>query len=215
MPLIDRIVKVLLPREDGFFDLLEKGAAIAETATQLMVRLCAAEATARPGILKEIVDVEHAADAVIHEVYDALNSTFVTPIDRSDIYALASQLEEIVDLNHATAMLLEVYAMEHLPAGANALAELAVTAASEAKSAVGKLRGLKRLDEIRVHCKKMSQLEHDGDNIYRKQMNMLFRSEQNAVRLIQHKEFLQGLEGVVDAIDHTGGVLSAIVIKNG
>ncbi len=216
MPLVDRLVKMLLPREEGFFDLLEKGAKIASQSAAVMHKLCAqSDAEGRAGIIVEMRDVEHAADAVIHEVYDALNRTFVTPIDRSDIYDLATHLEDIVDLNHATAMQLEVHAIDQLPEGAVGLAELCVKAAAEVEAAVSKLRGLKRLGEVREHCKATSKLEHDGDEIYRRQMAHLFRSESNAVRLIQHKEFLEGLERVLDAFDHTGGALSAIVIKNG
>jgi uncharacterized protein Yka (UPF0111/DUF47 family) len=216
MPLIDRLVKTLLPREEGFFDLLERGAETAVKAADVMNRLCATEDPhERAALLKEMKDVEHAADAVIHEVYDALNRTFITPIDRSDIYGLATHLEDVVDLNHATAMQLEVHAISVLPQGAVDLAALSVKAAAEVQQAVLKLRGLKRLDEIRGHCTTLSRFEHDGDDVYRRQMAHLFRTETNAVRLIQHKEFLEGLERILDAFDHTGAVLSAIIIKNG
>lgn len=217
MPLIDRLVKMLLPREDRFFDLLVKGAEIAESSTHIMKRLCEdGDGAGRTALVKEMQDTEHAADAVIHEVYDALNRTFVTPIDRSDIYDLATHLEDIVDLNHATAMQLEVHVIGSIPAGSLELANLCVQAGAEVKAAVEKLRGLKHLDQVRAHCTQTSRLEHEGDVIYRGQMKALFRNEeQNAVRLIQHKEFLEGLERVLDAFDHTGGSLSAIVIKNG
>lgn len=216
MPFIDRLVKQLLPREDRFFDLLVKGAEIAVRSAEVMERLClAADMTAREALLREMRDVEHAADGVIHEVYDALNRTFVTPIDRSDIYDLATHLEDIVDLNHGTAMQLEVHAINELPKGSAELAALTIKASQIALTAVTKLRGLKLLGEIRGHCTEMSKIEHEGDDIYRAQMKDLFRTEKDAVRLIQHKEFLEGLERTLDAVDHTGKVLSAIVIKNG
>jgi len=216
MPLLDRLVKQLLPREDRFFDLLVKGAEIAVRSSEVMERLCqAGDDAAREALIKESRDVEHAADAVIHEVYDALNRTFVTPIDRSDIYDLATHLEDIVDLNHATAMQLEVHAINELPKGSAQIAALTVKATNVALRAVTKLRGLKLLDQIRADCTEMSRLEHDGDDIYRAQMKELFRTEKDAIRLIQHKEFLEGLERTLDAVDHTGKVLSAIVIKNG
>lgn len=216
MPWIDRLVKTLLPREEGFFDLLERGAETAVKASDVMNRLCATEDPhARSALLSEMRDVEHAADAVIHEVYDALNRTFITPIDRSDIYGLATHLEDVVDLNHATAMQLEVHAISVIPEGSVDLATLCVKSAAEVQQAVLKLRGLKRLDEIRGHCKTLSRFEHEGDDVYRRQMAHLFRTETNAVQLIQHKEFLEGLERILDALDHTGGVLSAIIIKNG
>ncbi len=216
MPLLDRLVKQLLPREDRFFDLLVKGAEIAVGSSEVMERLCQARTEdSREALIKESRDIEHAADAVIHDVYDALNRTFVTPIDRSDIYDLATHLEDIVDLNHATAMQLELHLIDDLPKGSAELAALTVKASRVALQAVMKLRGLKLLDQIRADCTEMSRIEHDGDDIYRAQMKQLFRTEKDAVRLIQHKEFLEGLERTLDAVDHTGKVLSAIVIKNG
>ncbi len=214
--LIDRLVKLLLPREDHFFDLLEKGADTAARSGKLLAQLCAAPtAEERDRIVARLGDVEHEADAVIHEVYNALNRTFVTPLDRSDIYSLATQLEDVVDLNHATAMQLRVHAMDDLPEGSKELGELIAAASEEAKAAVGLLRGMRKLEEIQKHCHQLSKLEHDGDVIYRSRVGALFRDEKNAVRLIQHKEFLEGLEQALDACDHTGHALSAIVIKNG
>jgi uncharacterized protein Yka (UPF0111/DUF47 family) len=216
MPWIDRLVKTLLPKEEGFFDLLERGADTAVKAADVMARLCGTEDLhARSALLTEMRDVEHAADGVIHEVYDALNRTFITPIERSDIYALATHLEDVVDLNHATAMQLEVHAIDRIPEGSVDLAKLSVQASLEVQQAVLKLRGLKHLEGIRGHCETLSRYEHEGDDVYRRQMAHLFRTEQNAVQLIQHKEFLEGLERILDAFDHTGQVLSAIIIKNG
>lgn len=215
MTMLDRAVKFLLPREAGFFDLLERGASCARDSGAAMLSVCEAKAGAeREQKLKMLRDIEHAADAVIHETYDALNRTFVTPLDRSDIYALATQLEEIVDLNHATAMQLIVHAMEDVPEGSIPLARLIAESTREVAEAVVLLRTLRRLDEVQAHTRQMSKLEHDGDEIFRNRVGELFRTEKNAVLLIQHKEFLEGLERTLDACDHVGTALKTIVIKN-
>jgi uncharacterized protein len=216
MPWLDRVVKLLLPREDHFFDLLEKGAACAARSGALLARLCEQQQpSGREPILAELREVEHLADSVIHEVYDALNRTFVTPIDRSDIYTLATQLEEIVDLNHATAMQTVFHAMTDLPEGSAEIGALIEKSTALAETAVKLLRNMKKLGEVREHCKQLSRYEHAGDEIYRKRLGDLFREEKDAVRLIQHKEFLEGLERSLDTCDHTGVALTAVVIKNG
>ena len=215
MTVLDRAVKLLLPREEGFFDLLERGAACARDSGVLLRDLCHAPTLdARKAKLAQLRDVEHAADAVIHETYDALNKTFVTPIDRSDIYSLGNHLEEIVDRNHATAMQLIVHAMEDLPEGSTQVADLIALATDEVAQAVRLLRNLKNLDRVHAHTRKLNQLEHDGDEIFRERVGSLFKNEKNAIRLIQHKEFLEGLERSLDACDHVGTVLKTIVIKN-
>jgi uncharacterized protein len=214
MTLVDRIVRTFLPREVHFFDMLEQSAGHAVAATDLLAALVRADGAARAELMQRIRDVEHAADASVHAVYDALNRTFVTPLDRSDIYDLATKLEDVVDLVHATGMQIHVHAITDMPEGSVALADLVQAAAKEAQAAVALLRHASRLGEIRKHCQALSKYEHDGDEVYRKQVGLLFRNEANAVRLIQHKEFLEGLERTLDACDHTGGALTAIVIKH-
>lgn len=215
MTVLDRMVKLLLPREEGFFDLLERGAACARDSGAVLQDLCRSlTPREREEKLARLRDVEHAADAVIHETYQTLNQTFVTPIDRSDIYTLATDLEEIVDLNHATAMQLVVHAMEDVPDGSSELAGLIAQATDEVAQAVRRLRNLKNLEMVNAHTKKLSSYEHDGDEIFRTRVGALFREEKNAVRLIQHKEFLEGLERALDACDHVGTALQTIVIKN-
>lgn len=212
---LDRAVKWLLPREEHFFDLLESGAARTVESGATIVELVGAPTpTERELIARKMRDVEHASDKVIHEVYDQLNRTFVTPIDRSDIYSLSTALEDIVDLNNATSSLVFVHAMEDLPDGSIEIAKLVCEATKEIEVAVKKLRGLKRIGEIKQHCRKLNQLEHDGDEVFRTRMGAMYRGERDAIRLLKHKEFLEGLERTLDACDHVGTSLETIVIKN-
>lgn len=214
MTVLDRAVKFLLPREEGFFDLLERGAACVKDAGALTDEICSAKSESFEGLLKKLRDVEHAADGVIRETYDALNRTFVTPLDRSDIYALSNNLEEIVDLTHATAMQLLVHSMDEVPEGSAALGALIRSATAEIQRTVVLLRNLKQTDRVTKACQELSRLEHEGDEIFRTRVGALFREEKNAIRLIQHKEFLEGLERTLDACDHVGVALQTVVIKN-
>jgi uncharacterized protein Yka (UPF0111/DUF47 family) len=211
---IDRAVKWLLPREEHFFDLLERGAGLARGIGVLLTDCCAAAPEDRASLVARMRQVEHEADGVMAEVYEALNRTFVTPLDRSDIYQLASSLEGIVDDVFATSLQIVVHAMEDLPPGSSELAALICQACEAVEAAVGDLRGLKDLGRIRERCELLDRLESQGDRIYRKEVAAMFRSETDAIRLIKHKEFLEGLEETLDACDDVGGALLTIVIKN-
>ncbi len=215
MTLLDRVVRWLLPREEHFFDLLSVGAKCTIAAAEAMELLCAAEIGDRKAAIQRLIDVEHEADGAVRAVYDALGRTFVTPIDREDIYVLASRLEEVVDIIHATALQVQVHAMDDMPDGASALAGKLTSSCREITAAVLKLRGLRDLDQVAAHSRAASQLEHEADEIFRAQVARLFREESNAIRLIQHREFLEGLEKAMDACDHVGGSLTSIVVKNG
>jgi uncharacterized protein Yka (UPF0111/DUF47 family) len=212
---IDRAVKWLLPRETHFFDLIERGAARACEISALLAQCCSAASRAdREVIVEQMRRVEHDADRVIAEVYEAINRTFVTPLDRSDIYALAVSLEELADAVFATALQFVVHAMEDLPAGSGELAALVVQSCEAIQTAVANLRDMKNPAAIRAQCELIERLETEGDRIYRTQIAAMFRTETDAIRLIKHKEFLEGLERTLDVCEDVGGALRTVVIKN-
>jgi uncharacterized protein len=212
---IDRAVKWLLPRETHFFELLERGAGRACEISALLADCCAATSAAdREEIVQRIHQVEHEADCVIAEMYEALNRTFVTPLDRSDIYSLAVSLEEVADAVFATALQFVVHAMEDLPAGSCELAALVLQSCEVIQTAVPGLRDMKNPAGIRERCELLDSLESEGDRIYRTRLAAMFRTETDAIRLIKHKEFLEGLERTLDACKDVAGALRTVVIKN-
>ena len=212
---LDRVVKWMLPKEMHFYDLLERGAACASQASTLLVACCEEKThVRRQAFLKQLIDVEHAADRVIHEVYDALNRTFVTPFDRSDIYKLATDLEGITDIIFATVLQIDVHAMDELPEGSVAMAQQIRQACDLINSAVASLRGMRRPDEIRERCRELNRLESEGDRLFRSRIGEMFKNERDAIRLLKHKEFLEGLERTLDACDDVGNALDTIAIKN-
>jgi uncharacterized protein Yka (UPF0111/DUF47 family) len=212
---LDRAVKWLLPREEHFFDLLERGSQSALKSSLILVECCETSTAAeRASVIARMTDEEHRGDRVIQEVYDALNRTFVTPMDRSDIYALATALENITDCVHSTVMQIAVHAIEEFPDGSKEMAEKIQLACEEIDAAVKLLRAMKQLDVMRTHCKKVTQLEHDGDQVYRSTVGEMFQNEKDAIRLLKNREFLVGLERTLDSCDDVANALETLVIKN-
>jgi uncharacterized protein Yka (UPF0111/DUF47 family) len=212
---LDRAVKWLLPREERFFDLLERGVACALEAGKLLEECCAAPtAEARQELVGKLRDAEHRADRVIMEVYEALNKTFVTPLDRSDIYALATEMENVVDRINATASQSYVHALDELPDGSLELARFIRQATEEMSGAVGLLRQLRDLPGITRRCEAIHRREHDGDQVFRGRIADMFKHEKDAIRLIKHKEFLEGMEYALDVCDDVANALENVVIKN-
>jgi uncharacterized protein Yka (UPF0111/DUF47 family) len=212
---LDRAIKWLLPREDHFFELLARGAQCTKDASALLVDCVQdADPASREDTIRKLKEVEHEADRVIIEVYKELNRTFVTPIDRSDIYNLASELESVTDLVYSTALQMTVHAMDDVPAGSVEMAILIQKACGEVYEAVSKIQTKNSHLEIRKHCKSIKSLEDDGDRIFRTQIAGMFKNESDAIRLLKHKEFLEGLEKSLDLCDDVSNALSTIVIKN-
>lgn len=212
---LDRAIKWLLPREEHFFELLQRGAQCTQEASALLIR-CVEETDRirRERLIQEIKDVEREADRIIVEVYQELNRTFVTPIDRSDIYRLGSDLEAITDAIFATALQIDLHAMTDVPSGSLEITKLIHKACRQIVEAVFGLQGRQSHLEIRKRCKQIKSLEDEGDVVFRLQIASMFKNEKDAVRLLTHKEFLEGLESTLDLCDDVGNVLSSIVIKN-
>jgi uncharacterized protein Yka (UPF0111/DUF47 family) len=212
---LDRVIKSLLPKEEHFFELLQRGAKCAKDASALLVACIEdTDRSNREVTIKKLKEVEHEADRVIVEVYQELNRTFVTPIDRSDIYQLASELESITDAIYSTAFQIIVHAMGDLPPGSRELGVLVDQACQEILEAVSNLQSKTSHLEIRKRCKSIKGLEDQGDIIFRTQIASMFKNETDAIRLLKNKEFLEGLEGSLDLCDDVGNVLSTVVIKN-
>ncbi|MFN4896634.1 MAG: DUF47 domain-containing protein [Pseudomonadota bacterium] len=212
---LDRAIKWLLPREEHFFELLAQLARCASEAGSLLVDcVMDSDPTSRERTIAKIKEVEHAADLAIAEVYKELNRTFVTPIDRSDIYNLGSELEGITDEIYSTAIQIPIHSIEELPQGSAEFAKLIHSATQEILQGVAQIQSKQGHLEIRRHCKTIKSFEDQGDQVFRTQIAQMFKHESNAITLLKSKEFLEGLERTLDLCDDVGNVLSTIVIKN-
>lgn len=212
---LDRAIKWLLPREEHFFDLLGQLAQYSSEAGSLLVECIAdRDPSSRERSIAKIKEVERSADLIIAEVYKELNRTFVTPIDRSDIYNLGSELEGITDEIYSTVIQIPIHAMEDLPSGSVEFSKLIHSALQEIVAAVSEIKSKSSHLEIRRHCKTIKSCEDQGDIVFREQIAHMFKHESNAITLLKHKEFLEGLERTLDLCDDVGNVLSTIVIKN-
>lgn len=212
---LDRAIKWLLPQEEHFFELLEMLARCACDTSSLLVECVSdLDSSSRDSTINRIKDLERQADRIVAEVYKELNRTFVTPIDRSDIYNLASELEGITDQIYSTVLQIPIHAMRELPTGSIEFSQLIQNSLKEVVGGVTKINTKKGHLEIRKHCKAIKDYEDLGDVLFREQTAHMFETETNPIILLKNKEFLEGLECALDLCDDVGNVLSTIVIKN-
>ena len=215
MSFLQSIVRMLMPDERRFFDHV---VAIAETSVLAAQRLHQLAGTqgreAQLALVDQLKDAEHQGDAALRGLTSALDETYVTPIDREDLYHLGSALETISDLVNATASHLHIHHMETLPEGSKELADLLLKATDQCLQAVKLLRAGAPAEEIRAACKHLDALEYEADQRFRTRLGALFETQRDAITLIKHKEFLEGLENTIDHCAHVSSVVEAILIKN-
>jgi predicted phosphate transport protein (TIGR00153 family) len=166
-----------------------------------------------PNKRKHIKDIEHRADETVHTIYEELNQTFITPIDREDITALASSLDNVLDMIDAAANRLHLY---EVPAPSEAmidLSEVLVEATSALYKAVRMIRDKKRADEVERIAVEVNRLENVGDDLLNVSVAALFK-DKDVVTILKSKEILEQLEQATDYCEDVANVLSDIVAKN-
>jgi uncharacterized protein len=200
----------LLPRDRTFFDLfIEAGQNSVHAATLLdrMMRKWPEEA----GISREILKAEQEGDRITHDIVKRLNTTFVTPIDREDIYGLATQMDDIVDFTEEAADFLGLYKIEAPMEQAAALTKVLVASCEQLAMGLEHLRDFKDLDKywIEIH-----RLENEGDRISRDAVASLFSNGIDPMVVIRWKDIFAVLENAIDATETAAQILEGIVIKN-
>jgi uncharacterized protein len=200
----------LVPKDRVFFDLFAEAGQNTLRAAKLL-RDMLQHWPEDHGLGRDILKAEQEGDRITHDTVRRLNTTFVTPIDREDIYGLATQLDDVVDYIEEVADFMGLYHIEAPMDQAQALAEVLVKSCEQLYGLLQNLRGFKDLDHywIEVH-----RLENDGDRIYRDAVASLFADRVDPMVVIRWRDIFLRLERAIDATETSANILEGIVIKN-
>jgi predicted phosphate transport protein (TIGR00153 family) len=200
----------LVPRDRVFFDLFLEAGQNALRAARLLKEMLQ-KWPDEEGLARDILKCESEGDRITHDIIRRLNSTFVTPLDREDIYGLATQLDDIVDYTEEAADFLVLYKIEAPMAQAEQMAEVLVRCCEQLEMALENLRGFKDLERywIEIH-----RLENDGDRISRDAVASLFANGIDPMVVIRWKDIFAVLERAIDATETAAHILEGIAIKN-
>ncbi len=159
-----------------------------------------------------IKEVEHKGDSITHEIIKKLNKSFVTPLEREDIYALSGALDDILDLIDATAQRFVMYNVEKPTPQAKELAFLILKACQVISKGVSHLGG--KMEHISECCVDVNSLENESDRVCREAISQLFHEEKDPIQLIKWKEIYETLEKAVDKCEDAANILESVVLKN-
>ncbi len=200
----------IVPREEKFFALFKDMAQKVVQGAHLLRDLMT-DYTDRDTKTKAIRTVEHEADLITHEVLNMLNKSFITPIEREDIRALAQYLDTVLDDIEGIANRLEAYGIEKPTPQAIELTSLICQATEQIQKAVDSLQKLK---SIHIFVVEINRLENMSDNISREMIGKLFREEPDVRELIRWKDIYEKLERCADRCEDVANVIEDIVVKN-
>jgi uncharacterized protein len=205
-----RLSNVIAPRDREFFDLFEEAGGNILRAAGLLEEMLRDYPETKE-LARDILICEQEGDRITHDIIRRLNQTFVTPIDREDIYALASALDDIVDFTEEVADYLGLYRIEAPFEQSQRMARVLHQAARQIDQALPRLRGFQDISHFTVE---INRLENDGDRIVREAMAALFDDGIDPMVVIRWKDIYERLENAIDATERAANILEGITIKN-
>ncbi|MEE8449637.1 MAG: DUF47 family protein [Thermodesulfobacteriota bacterium] len=208
-----QIIKSLfkfLPREEKFFDMFEAQAMnILDAAKELRDLMDGfQEIEDKTRLLK---DLEHKGDTITHDIIRKVNKTFVTPIDREDIHALASTLDDILDTIEASAARIYLYRITEPTELAVRFADIILRSVEEVVKTIACLRNF---EDIFSHCVELNRLENEADQVLREAYQELFADPTDPLWVIKWKDVYETLEASTDRCEDVANILEGIVLKH-
>ena len=200
----------LVPKDDAFFDLFVQAGENTLRSALVLEEMVSVWPENR-GLARELLLAEQEGDRITHDIIKRLNSTFVTPIDREDIYGLATQLDDVVDYVEEAADFLGLYKIEAPMSQAIDLSRILVASCEQLAEGLRKLPTFRDLDQywIEIH-----RLENEGDRVSRDAVASLFSNGIDPMVVIRWKDIFAVLEKAIDATETAAHILEGIVIKN-
>jgi hypothetical protein len=201
----------LFPRNDYFFELFARSAQIMRESAEFLLQMVQ-NFTDVPAKAVQLKQIESRGDKVTHEIIEHLNASFITPIDREDIYALARALDEVTDEIEGVGSRMDLFNVDKPTTECIKLVQIIVEAASKVEQATARL---KKLEDARSFLAEVRHFEHEADHITRAETAKLFHNGGGDVlHLIKWKEIYARLEHTADRLEDAANIIEDIVVKN-
>ena len=163
---------------------------------------------------ERVKQIEHECDEITHAVVAGLHKTFITPIDRNDIYRLITKMDDIMDMVEAAADRLALYDVKEMTKEVADLARCLVSGAEHVLGAVSGIRDLSKSQAILQHCIEVNRLENVADSILRGALARLFREEKDPIAVIKWKEIYETLESATDRCEDVANIIEGVLLEN-
>ena len=203
----------LFPKQENFFDYFEELANKIEEGGRLFLAMTETHDYCEAKVAK-LKEIEHEADIITHRTYEKMHTTFLTPIDREDIYALVNKMDSIMDVIEATAIRIHLYKVKKFDDQIIKQAKILNQAITKVKDIIHAMRNMKNSKMILDGCVEINTLENAGDVVLRTIMANLFENEKDAIELVKWKDIFQLLEEGIDVCEDVSNIVEGIVLKH-
>ena len=207
------MLRRFLPREDDFFSLFERHAALTVDGAKQFAKLVSGGQNVK-ALAARIKEIEHETDVITHTCVERLHTTFITPFDRDDIHRLITRMDDVMDYIEAAAISVMLYELVEMTVPARELADVLVRSTEAVAIAVGGLRKVKQSDAILKACIEVNRLENEGDEILRNALAGLFREARDPLLVLKWKEVYEALENATDRCEDVANIIEGVVLEH-
>jgi predicted phosphate transport protein (TIGR00153 family) len=213
---LDRFLSIFLPKDEKFYLLFVRDAENLLQGARLFKEAMSNNISKeeRAQKIRKLEEVEHKGDEITHSIFSELGSNFITPLDREDIHALASALDDILDYLQGAATRIILYQIETITPEQEKLAAIIYDQVVELNKAIPLLHQLKDAKAIRESLVKVNSLENEADDFFERAIANLFIHCKDPIELIKIKELLVSLETATDQCEDAANVIDSILLKN-
>jgi hypothetical protein len=200
-------------RETAFFDVFETAARIAQESAVILQDLvvCFDDPDEK---IKALEAKEHEGDQAVHAMMDRLNRSFITPMDREDLFHISKELDDITDCIESTAHLFTMFDVQKTKPEALAFVKLIVEATAELHAVTAEMKNFKKSKDLKPKVIEINRLENEGDQLHRRAVHTLFTQEKDPLEVLKWKEVYENLESALDACEHVANIILGVVVKH-
>jgi uncharacterized protein len=214
--IIDRWIRKLLPRGEKFLNLFIADVEnLARACATLRALFETTDENERIQAVRQIEDYEHQGDEYTHTIFRELGLTFITTLDREDIGALASSLDDILDNIDRAATSIHLYQVTEFDDSMRQLAEIIELSVAELQKAIPLLRDLHDVEPLRESILRINTFENKADDIFHAALGRLFREEKDPIQLIKKKDIYAVLESATDRCEDAAVLIENVLVKQG
>jgi predicted phosphate transport protein (TIGR00153 family) len=207
------MLRWLLPRDEDFFGLFERHAALTVEGAREMQRLVQGNQNVRERAAR-IKEIEHETDVITHACVERLHKTFITPFDRDDIHRLITRMDDVMDYIDSAAIAVMLYELTDMTPPVRELADVLVRSTESVAVAVSGLKNVKQSKPILDACIEVNRLENEGDEILRGALAELFRGAKDPLLVLKWKEVYEALENATDRCEDVANVIEGVVLEH-
>jgi predicted phosphate transport protein (TIGR00153 family) len=200
-------------REMTFFDVFEAASEIGYQSAVILQDLVL-HFDDPDSKIRALEDKEHEGDKQVHAMMDRLNKSFITPIDREDLFAISKDLDNITDCIESTAHLFTMFDVHAVREDAKAFVKLIVEATAEVHAVTKEMKNFKKSKELKPRVIEINRLENEGDQLHRRAVHALFTQEKDPLEVMKWKEVYENLESALDACEHVANIILGVVMKH-